>query len=91
MRIGTPFCSHSLNLNPGDTSGLSSIKTLTLSNDSINLFTAFKTRDLSSSLGMIGTITTWCGASSGGSFNPLSSPCAMIIIPTNLVLTPQLV
>ena len=88
---GTPFCSHSLNLKPGETSDLSSIITLNSLRVSFNWLTTVITESLSLSFGIIGTMTIWWGANLGGSFKPLSSPWAMIIIPTNLVLTPQLV
>ena len=45
----------------------------------------------SASLRQIGTMTTWCGASRGGSIRPWSSPWAMMMAPTMRVLRPQLV
>jgi len=38
---------------------------------------------------LTGIILTCIGATLGGSFNPLLSPCAIIVAPINLVLIPQ--
>ena len=91
-RTGTPLSSHSANLKPGRrVSRLSILTVMPFASSSflnaailsrIALFTA-------SSFPVIGTITTWIGASFGGSTRPLSSPCAMISAPIRRVETPH--
>ena len=77
-RRGTPFISYSANFQPGE-----------LSESSIFTRTNFSSRALSSAAfsstpGLccaMGTITTWTGATAGGSTRPLSSPWVMMMAP----------
>ena len=84
---GMPFISCSANFQPGLLSESSNL-TLTPAFSKAALYSlAFFIT--SGFFCMIGTITTWTGATLGGSTNPLSSPCTIIIEPKSLVETPQ--
>ena len=91
-RIGTPFISHSLNLNPGELLLQStSMRTPSSIRSPKNKSTYSFIFKWSSSLLTIGITTVCIGAIFGGIRKPLSSPCVITTPPTNLVLTPQLV
>ena len=84
---GTPLISQSLNLYPGDTFSLSSNSILYLFFNSSNISWAFS---FTPSLCIAtGTKTTCIGATLGGNFSPLLSPCAIINAPISLVDIPQ--
>ena len=89
-RSGTPFSSHSLNFQPGDTSSLRSAFTrkAPFSSSAARLATSAM-RCFSSSLFQIGTMTTCSGARRGGKLTPLSSPWAITRAPIRRVLTPH--
>ena len=84
---GIPFNSHSLNLNPGLTWSLESTSTLNSSFSSFLSSSAFS--NTPSLCIAIGIIFTCIGATFGGSFSPLWSPCAIINAPISLVLIPH--
>mmetsp|Transcript_77451 Transcript_77451/g.222692 ORF Transcript_77451/g.222692 Transcript_77451/m.222692 type:complete len:243 (-) Transcript_77451:169-897(-) len=93
-RSGTPLRSHSKYLAPGRM--FSRWSTLTRTPAAFMLATASSTAlftEAASSgvLPMIGTTTTWIGATAGGSTRPASSECVMIRAPMRRVETPQLV
>mmetsp|Transcript_12468 Transcript_12468/g.53613 ORF Transcript_12468/g.53613 Transcript_12468/m.53613 type:complete len:255 (-) Transcript_12468:906-1670(-) len=90
-RIGTPFISHCANFHPGELRSSSSTLTLipAFSSVAAMALAAAATAALSLFFCAMGTTTTCTGASAGGSRNPASSPCVMMIPPMRRVETPQ--
>ena len=91
MRTGTPLSSYSANFQPGVLPSLVSNFTLMpLAFKSLMSGCIFSEIAASCpSFLKIGTMTTWIGASLGGSTKPSSSECAMISAPIRRVLTPH--
>mmetsp|Transcript_45726 Transcript_45726/g.115091 ORF Transcript_45726/g.115091 Transcript_45726/m.115091 type:complete len:231 (-) Transcript_45726:648-1340(-) len=91
-RTGTPFTSQKLYLNPGLYCSRSSRWARTPAAASRRCTSAANslTLALSPPLKWMGTMTTWMGATRGGSTSPLSSPCTITITPIARVLMPQL-
>src|SRR3989338_8432884 len=87
-RKGTPFSSHSLYLNPGVYSSLSSKCTL-YSFNFFSISSHFFTTSFLVLSNKIGIITICIGAMRGGRMRPLSSPCIRIIMPILLVVIPH--
>ncbi len=78
-RTGTPRISHSENFQPGVYSSRASSITRMPAAVSSALSASARGSTVSCQLPRgIGTITTWCGATRGGSTRPPSSPCVMI-------------
>jgi hypothetical protein len=89
-RMGAPRSSHSLNLNPGDTCvRLSTWTRIPASASRAASASAAAMTSPTASPRPIGTMTTWYGASRGGSTRPLSSPWVMITPPIIRVLMPN--